>query len=50
MPPRDRRSEESEITFKVFEYVETGKVDADGRSKKRISLVEKRTVPQDLFN
>jgi hypothetical protein len=29
--------------------VETGKVDADGRPKKRISLVEKRTLPRELF-
>lgn len=46
----EETSDEGEVVWKRYEYVETGKIGPDGREQKKIALVQKKMPTKELFN
>ena len=45
----EESSENGSVQWKCFEYVASGKVTASGEQQKKIALVQKETLPKELF-
>lgn len=48
LPEEISEGSTEEVTWKRYEYVETGKVLSYGQEKKKIALVTKKTAPREL--
>ena len=48
-PEGNEFSERGMVKWRRFGYVETGKLTSSGEKQKKIALVQKETLPKELF-
>ena len=46
----EETSDEGEVVWKRYQYVETVKTGPDGKEQKKIALVQKKTPPKEFFD